>query len=65
MKYYFLTTGNEYGAGLPTAMVEDYNIVLNEFNNMDEDDYFYIGIYCFDTTTLNIEELINKRIYEL
>ena len=60
MKYYFLTTGDEYGADIPTEMSESYDDVLNEYNNIDDDDYFYIGIFEFNTSTLKINQLISK-----
>ena len=60
MKYYFLTTGEEQGAELPTEMTEKYGDVIKEYNNIDEDDYFYIGIYEFDTSTLKVNELLRK-----
>lgn len=60
MKYYFLTTGTEQGADLPTEMFEDLNVLELEYNNEDADDWFYIGIYQFDTSTLEITELKSK-----
>jgi hypothetical protein len=60
MKYYFLTTGDEQGAEIPTDMTENYSSIFEEYTNTDEDDYFYIGIYEINTQTLKIKELISK-----
>jgi hypothetical protein len=60
MKYYFLTTGDEYGAEIPTNITDKYNSVFEEYTNIDEDDYFYIGIFEINTQTLEITELISK-----
>ena len=60
MKYYFLTTGSEQGTELPTKMITDYEEIRIEYKKYDDDDYFYIGIYEFDTETLEVNELQSK-----
>ena len=60
MKYYFLTTGEEFGADIPTEMTKDLDSLEKEYDDMNNDDYFYIGIFNFDTETLKISEMKSK-----
>lgn len=57
MKYYFLTYGSEQGAEIPTEIEPDYNKVKVEFDLINDDDYFYYGLYEIDTDKLEINEL--------